>query len=60
MGSNYQRSLYREYESLTKKYESVKYELDVLKYKYRLQEQVIARLKAKEVAQASKEKEHEA
>ena len=53
MGSNYQRSLYREYESLTKKYESVKYELDVLKYKYRLQEQVIARLQAMEAALAS-------
>ena len=53
MGSNYQRLLYREYESLTKKYEGVKYELDVLKYKYRLQEQVIARLQAKEAALAS-------
>jgi len=57
MGGNYAGSLYRDYERITEKYESVKKELDVLKYKYRLQEQLIARLKAEEAAQASKEKD---
>ena len=57
MGGNYEVSLYKDYERITEKYESVKKELDVLKYNYRLQEQLIARLRAKEAAQTSKEKD---
>ena len=60
MGGNYQRSLYKEYEYLTEKYTIAKKELDILKYKYRLQEQLIARLRAKQAAQDEKEKKQEA
>ena len=60
MGGNYERTLYRDYERLVDKHEGLKKEFDALKYKYRLQEQLIARLQANEAALAAKEKEQEA
>ena len=48
MGSNYQKGLYKDYERLVIAHTKLDKEYDLLKYKYHLQEQKIARLKKKE------------
>ena len=60
MGGNYARTLYKDYERLVDKHELLKKEFDALKYKYKLQEQTIARMQANEASLAAKEKEQEA
>ncbi|MBR2214939.1 MAG: hypothetical protein IJ849_04155 [Selenomonadaceae bacterium] len=47
MGGDYARTLYRDYERLVDKHEGLKKNFVALQYEYRLQKQLIARLKAK-------------